>query len=245
MKIESDVIEILEQCEIEGELLLLPDFQLDRKLYVKVDKVLKLAGGIWSRTRKAHIFSEDVGNRLDTLILTGEIVDTNKELQYFTTPAAVVAQLIELADIKTTDNVLEPSAGTGAIAFELLKKGCAVFACEIHEPFAKKLAEKVDAVYPVDFLKWDCSRWQMYDKIVANPPFTRQQDIDHVEKMIDVCSGRVVSVMCASVMWQDNKKAKMFRELIDQMGGKFIELPEGSFKESGTMVNTCIVVVDC
>lgn len=243
MKIETDVIEILEQCRIEENRLFLPDIQLDRKLYVKVNKVLNLAGGTWTRGVKSHVFHEDVGDRLDTLILTGEIVDTNKELQFFETPPAVVEQLFELAELKPDDRILEPSAGKGAIAFAIIDKGFMPIAYEIHEPFVEILSARLACVCWCNFLEG--TGGTKFDKVIANPPFTRQQDIDHVEKMIDVCSGRVVSVMCASVMWRDNKKAKMFRELIDQMGGEFIELPEGSFKESGTMVNTCLVVVDC
>jgi len=242
MNIKQDVIEVLEQCKIEDNKLFLPDGQLDRKLYLDVDKVLKLAGGKWNRSAKAHLFTDDIGDLLDTLILSGEIADIKKELQYFATPPAVVKQLIELADLQPDDSVLEPSAGEGAIALEIVKN-YKTTACEIHKPFADKLSEKMAGVYNVDFLAWDTL--PHFSKIVANPPFTRQQDIDHVCHMIDLCCGRVVSVMSASILFRQNRKTLEFRDDIDSLGGIFIELPEGSFKDSGTMVNACIVCIDC
>lgn len=39
--------EILQKCKVEGNLVKLPDIQLDRKLYLEVSKALNLIGGIW------------------------------------------------------------------------------------------------------------------------------------------------------------------------------------------------------
>jgi predicted RNA methylase len=91
-----------------------------------------------------------------------------------------------------------------------------------------------------DFMK----HTEEYDVIVANPPFSKQQDIDHVNKMMDIAKRRVVSVMSASVLFRDNKKTVAFRKRVEDLGGTFEELPEGTFKESGTNVRTCIVCVD-
>ena len=244
MKIKTEVIGILEQGEIEGNKFFLPDIQLDRKLYLEVNKILGLAGGKWNRSAKAHLFSEDIGDLLDTFILSGEITNTKKELQYFATPKAIVEQLIDLANLERGDSVLEPSAGRGAIAFALAERGYMPTVCEIHEPFIEVLSSHINCVCLGDFLGWQTSDRRFYDKVIANPPFTRQQDIDHVNKMIDFCCGRVVSVMSASVLFRDNKKTAEFRKKIADLEGKFIELPMGSFKESGTMVSACIVIVD-
>lgn len=243
MKIKQEVIDILEQSRIEENRLYLPDIQLERKLYISVDKVLKMAGGKWNRSKKAHLFSEDVGDTIDNIVLLGEICDINKELQYFPTPRSVVNTLIDMADIQEGESVLEPSAGTGAIAFALAKRGYTPTVVEIHPPFALLLSDTFDTIER-DFIEWSKQIDYKYDKIVANPPFTRQQDVDHVISMIDICCGRVVSVMSASVLFRDNKKTVDFRDHIEHLGGRFIDLPENSFKESGTMVNTCILVVD-
>jgi 16S rRNA G1207 methylase RsmC len=83
-----------------------------------------------------------------------------------------------------------------------------------------------------------------YDVIIANPPFSKQQDIDHINKMIDMARRKVVSVASASVLYRDNKKTLSFRERIESLGGTIEMLPENTFSESGTNVNTCVVVVN-
>ncbi len=241
MKISDDVIEIIEQGKVEDTNFFLPDIQLERQLYMKVNKVLTLLGGKWNRKTKSHVFVKNIENLIDNTILSGEIVDIMKELQYFYTPPNIVSQLIKLADIKSTDRVMEPSAGTGSISKEL-NELCKLDVCEVHPEFRDILKEQNMNIVGTDFLEYNPPF--KYDKIVANPPFTRQQDITHVNHMLDICSGRIVSVMSAFVLFRENKRTVEFRERINDLNGEFIELPEGAFKESGTMVRTCIVVVD-
>jgi len=49
--------------------------------------------------------------------------------------------------------------------------------------------------------------------------------------------------MSAGVLFRENRKTVEFRELVNEYG-RFERLPEDSFKESGTGVNTCVVVMD-
>lgn len=248
MRISQEVLNILDQCRVEGNLLFLPDMQIDRKLYTAVNKVLDLMGGKWNRKSKAHIFSIDnTADLLGQCIETGEITDIYKELQFFETPKAVVDLMLEYADLQPSDLILEPSAGKGAIALEMLKRGHKVTACEIHEPFALMLWERIQHVENCDFLQWDPIGF-IFNKIVANPPFTRQQDIDHVNRMLDMVEpgGRVVCIMSAGVRFRQNRKTLDFIAMLDRdtKHYEFIDLPEGSFKESGTMVNTVLLVAD-
>ena len=80
--------------------------------------------------------------------------------------------------------------------------------------------------------------------LVANPPFTGQQDIDHVLHMLKLANRRVVSVMSASVIFRDNHKTVSFRTFMDEFGGTIESLPDGSFSSSGTMVRACIFYAD-
>lgn len=251
MKIETEVMLILDQCRIESNLLYLPDIQLDRKLYVKVNKVLDLMGGKWSRNKKAHVFQIDnAADLLEQCIETGEITDVYKELQFFETPPAIVDMMLEAAEIESEDSVLEPSAGKGAIAFRLMDLGCKVTAIEIHKPFADVLETKLLGVWCGDFLEYPAYRPYLvnglkYSKIVANPPFSGQQDIDHANKMLDLLApgGRLVCVMSASVLFRKNKKTLAFRDRLATLASNvFVELPAGAFKDSGTMVNAVMLV---
>ena len=236
MQISNEVANVLSNSKMDGNNLYLPEGQLDRKLYVAVNKVLVAIKGKWNRGAKAHVFNEPPADIVEEILLTGEYVDQKKEYQFFETPDALAKQLIEMADIQDGEAVLEPSAGKGRIA--RLIEGC--YCVELNEENRIYLKTNCFNLVGRDFLEINCN----YDVIVANPPFSKQQDIDHVNKMLDLAKRRVVSVMSASVTFRDNKKTVDFRERIDSLGGTIELLPEKIFAESGTNVRTCVVVVD-
>ncbi|MDA3809653.1 MAG: methyltransferase [Spirochaetaceae bacterium] len=241
MKINNEVANVLSNSRIEGNKLYLPEGQLDRKLYVSVNKVLVSIKGTWNRSAKAHIFPTDPAEIVDQILLTSEYVDEKKEYQFFETPIPLAERIVEMAEIKKNDVVLEPSAGRGNIAGRIgMSNIC--HCVELNKENAQFLQSIGFDVFNEDFMAFEPDT--EYDVIIANPPFSKQQDIDHVNKMIDIAKRRVVSIMSASVLWRDNKKAGSFRERIKDLGGSFEELPEGEFKESGTNVRTCILVVD-
>jgi len=233
MKISNEVANILSNSTVKGINLFLPKGQLDRKLYVSVDKVLKAIGGKWNRQRKAHLFSESPEDIIEEILQTGEYTDAKKEYNFFETPEPLAKQLIEMADIDG-GTVLEPSAGRGAIA-KFLSCDCV----ELEKSNWKYLVDHGYNLVGDDFLKFNTS----YDYILANPPFQKQQDIDHVTHMITLARKRVVSVMSASILFRTNRKTVEFRELVDSYGGTIIPLPEKTFRDSGTNVNTCVVEV--
>ena len=85
-----------------------------------------------------------------------------------------------------------------------------------------------------------------YDYVIMNPPFEKKQDIDHVTHLFNNAlarHGRLVSVMSAGVMHNSDKKTVAFREFVND-NGYFQELPAGSFKESGTGINTVLCILD-
>jgi 16S rRNA G1207 methylase RsmC len=84
-----------------------------------------------------------------------------------------------------------------------------------------------------------------YDLIVMNPPFSKQQDIDHVSKALDILrtGGILISIMPEGTFFRQNKKTVAFwKKVYDNSEScDIIELPENSFKSSGTMVRTRIL----
>ncbi len=78
-----------------------------------------------------------------------------------------------------------------------------------------------------------------------NPPFKNQADIKHINHALKFLKpgGKLVSVMSASVGFRENTLTNKFRSLIEERGGSIESLPDGAFKESGTMVRTVIVVI--
>lgn len=240
MKINQDVLTALSLCQTEGDQLKLPG-QLDRKLYVETNKVLEAAGGKWNRKTQAHLFDGDSTEIIDRIILSGEIA-TSQEFGCFFTPPAIVKHLIELAEVRPGMLVLEPSAGIGNIAMELFQIRANCDCIEILPKLCKQMYELgIYKTLEADFLSIESK--PLYDRVVMNPPFAKQADIDHINHALRCLKpgGKLVSVMSAGVAFRENKKTTDFRNLIANHSGFIEKLPEGSFKESGTMVSTVIV----
>lgn len=233
MKIDNKIIDILANSTIEDNKLFLPNVKLDRKLYLSVNKVLMALDGKWNRQAKAHIFTKSIQDILEEVILTGKYVDSKKEYQFFETPKDIAKRLIEIADIQEGESVLEPSAGKGAIASLINNCDC----IELNKDNRQFLVDNGFKLVGDDFLSFS----NKYDVIIANPPFSKQQDIDHINHMIDLANHKVVSIASSSVLFRSNKKTVDFRDRIEKLRGNIIPLPEKSFNVSGTNVNTCIV----
>lgn len=253
MNIKQNILEIIEQGETKDNLFYLPNCKLDRKTYLEVNKVLEYLGGKWNRKFKAHLFESSISDAIDDILLTGMVTDKKKEFQFFETPQDIVGQLIELAEIDPEHKCLEPSAGQGIIAEALRKIVNKNLTCvELMPENVAVLISKGFQVQAGDFLKYeyipsfvsDCA-FILYDRIVMNPPFTKQQDLLHVEKAL-IClksGGILVSVMSAGVMFRKNKRTLSFWEKVNKHKYEVIELPKGAFKLSGAMVNTIILKI--
>lgn len=241
MNVEPDVLTVLSNATIDGARLTLVG-QLDRKLYERTNKVLVAAGGKWNRAAKAHVFAEDPAAVIDRVILTGKIDSARDDFEYFPTPPAVVAELIVRADLRGGLRVLEPSAGQGAIVHEV-EKVCHVDCIELMPKNLAILTRLGYAASGGDFLTLPVT--PIYDRVVMNPPFSRQADIKHVQRALEWLrpGGRLVSVMSAGVRFRGDAIATGFRALVDFAGGAIEPLPEGSFKSSGTNVSTVIVTI--
>ena len=241
MKIKEDILKILDKCTIEGDTVFLPNEQLDRKTYTDVNKCLESIGGKWNKKAKGHVFDEDPTELFDNLILTGETVDLKKEYQYFPTPSDIAKSLVEMAEIKDNDIILEPSAGQGVIA-DLIPKENIKLVIELNSNNAKILENKGYQVICTDFLTYNNYK---FDKVIMNPPFSRQQDVDHILHAFSLLKegGILVAIVSESPFFRENKKSVEFRKWLTDNNAIVLPLLEGAFKESGTMVKTRIIKV--
>ena len=110
MKIEKEILNILERCTMEigkKNIVYLPPEQLDRKTYLAVNKCLEAIGGKWSRKEKGHIFEDYPVNIFENLLLTGEVEDIKKEFQFFETPKELARQMIEMAELKDNEKMYD------------------------------------------------------------------------------------------------------------------------------------------
>lgn len=257
MKIAQDVLNVLSHSRVDGHILYLPPEQLERKLYLDVNKCLELIGGQWNRKEKGHVFSSDPSDLLDEMINTGEVTDSKKEFQFFETPKEIVKRMIDYAEIKPSDSLLEPSAGHGAILdkFPMEHLRCANELNEESYNFlVKRFHGKAVNIYNYDFLDpklyLNPNFPVEFDKIIMNPPFSKGQDVKHIFQAWDILAmgGRLVSIVSESPFFRENKLSQEFRkwlfDLEDKCQAWVYDLDAGAFKESGTMVKSRIIVAD-
>ena len=129
MEINETVRDILAECTIEGNILKLPDRQLDRKIYTDVNKVLEHLGGKWNRKLKGHLFDSSPEAAIEEVILSGEYTNLKKEFQFFETPTELASRLCDMAEITSDCIVIEPSVGKGRIADVIMKRYPAKLYC--------------------------------------------------------------------------------------------------------------------
>jgi hypothetical protein len=245
-----EVTDILKQCTVEGNTVKLPGMQLDRGDYMKVKAAMLKMGGKWKGGKaQGFVFGIDPSGLIGQAA-GGEVRNVKKEYQFFETPARLAAELVDMAAIDSMGHsVLEPSAGRGAIVRALNNKGTVPDCFELMGENRAAMEGDSSLRFNMvghDFLEGRGNGRPKYDRIVANPPFSRNQDIEHVMEMWGRLGegGRIVSV--ASVHWQHsgNRKETAFREWLGGVGAVIEPLPPEAFKESGTMVRTCVLIID-
>lgn len=247
MKLTDDVRQVLScRTGTNGNRLTLTGPRLDPKLYARVSEVFEAIGGRWTTREQAHVFPADARTALDALLAAGEVTtlhEKKQQAQFFPTPAPVVRRLLELAGVRPGMEVLEPSAGSGAIATALVAAGAVVDCIERDPGYAALLAGVGAArVTVADFLS--LRPFLRYDRVVMNPPFTRGVDIAHVEHALGLLKpdGLLVSVMSTAVVEFPDRTAA-FRALVESRCGSVELVGEGTFRKSGTDTATVIVTI--
>lgn len=245
------------KCRIAANVVYLPDIR-EGKLnnYAEVRKAFLNAGA--SYKNNSFIFPTDAKPYIDRL-MGGESVNIKKEFQFFATPANLATYLVELANIHSPDLlVLEPSGGQGAIVKAILEyePRLCVHTYELMDINRAILEQIKNCIvlgadflenYPINGNHASSSHSNLtFDRIVANPPFNKNQDIEHIRAMYKRLNkgGRIVSV--ASNSWRNGgqKKQVQFREWLEEIGAIIEDVEAGTFKESGTNIATCIVIID-
>lgn len=171
---------------------------------------------------------------------SGRIVNAKKDFDFYKTPKAVTDVMFQVFMPAHKDRILEPSAGDGAIIEACLETFSGYKlefdAIELNPMNRAKLIEKGINLIHDDFLTFELKS-RGYNVIYANPPFKNY--IDHVAKMSE-CADHVCFIAPTSLKFKKDRKTKALREFIDAHEGFIEDLPDNSFKESGTGVS-CVV----
>ncbi len=165
----------------------------------------------------------------------------------YPTPEPVGFKMVEWLGLKAGDSVLEPSAGTGAIA-QWVQQGISLTAVEPSFDLYGKLSVNVNTgnakILQTDFE--DFSIKNKFNGIAMNPPFVGGKAIKHLKKAFRHLKdgGRIAAII------PEGKAAKDFDEWLesDDLVGAFpvatIKLPQVTFEKAGTKVRTKIIVLD-
>jgi SAM-dependent methyltransferase len=253
LALDQETLRVLSGGTLEDGVFRITAGQLPRKLYESVNEILEKLGGRWDRKARGHVFQDDPSDALDRVIISGEIGPAN-EFDFFETPKDLARRMVEMAEVFPGQRILEPSAGKGAILREILsyvetEVRLPVLAewCEI-DPARQEACRLVSGRDPVaaDFLSVPMDSWDFcWNRILMNPPFSRGRDVEHITHAHKLLApgGRLVAIASGSVGFRQERRYQAFRDLVAKHG--YIEpLPAGTFKASGTDVNTVLVVMD-
>ncbi|MGG6267061.1 hypothetical protein ACQ4M3_12910 [Leptolyngbya sp. AN03gr2] len=211
---------------------------------------MKAFGGqevIFDRAKQAIdslILPDPLLNERKTQLLLKELDVLSRGIKsFFPTPQLVAQRMVKLARIKPGDRVLEPEAGSGAIAEEIRSAGANAVVMEIQEDLREILNLKGFTVSGHDFLIDAQNQIDTYDAVVANPPFENFADVIHLQQMVDSTKPgqRIVSLMSNGPFFREDDRAQEFRTWFTELNGVYEKIPGGTFATTG--VPAILVVI--
>ncbi len=240
------VEDVLRHCTFNDNILRLPDVQLNPKSYAEVKKWITEAGGKWNGGKIQGFTFDFDATRVAGILMSGKRCNLKQEYQFFSTPPALAEWLVSLSDVKPEYAVLEPSAGTGAI-IKAIHKTCPEVVVDAFElmPENRQTLEKMINVSLVDE---DFTQGvpRLYDRIFANPPFAKNQDIRHTRMMYDALDpngGEMCVITSRHWVNAPETECEQFRNWLHEVNAETHEIPSGVFDESGTSVATMAIVI--
>lgn len=171
-----------------------------------------------------EVLPDESGERPDKKQASTEV---SKDLQFYRTPKEVIDRILNNHRLIKGDLVLEPSCGDGAILDALKEKGCKTMGVEFDAGRCNQSRAKGHQVIMGNFLELEPH--ESFDAVVMNPPFYGKHYVKHVEHALKFLKvgGELITILPASA-WYEHKLLR----------GKWTDLPTGSFRESGTNINT-------
>lgn len=193
----------------------------------------------WDRAKSYYYGTVKQGN--------GRNARGREHSEYFATPEPLGLKMVEWADIRGGESVLEPSAGHGAIA-RWFPENTENRAIEYTDELSSKLSLRFNGdVQTGDFMAHHIVN--KYDAIVMNPPFGHggKQAAEHVGKAMKHLrdGGRIVALIprgpAADKQFDallQSDEAKHIYQIAD------IHLPSVTFERAGTSVATRVIVLE-
>ncbi|MES3674452.1 DEAD/DEAH box helicase family protein [Halomonas elongata] len=166
---------------------------------------------------------------------------------YFATPEPVGLKMVEWAGIRPGDDVLEPSAGHGAIA-RWIPEGAQTHAVEPSYELASRLLLSAGHAKVYESSFEDLAKSNKYDSIVMNPPFGLggSTAIAHLDRAFSNHlrnNGRVVALIPTGPA-ADKRFDKWLEGAENVAMVADVQMPAATFERAATNASTRIVVMD-
>lgn len=223
------MVEFAKKEELYGDLPAM--FQRLQRMGITRRELLRQALREMGSTKTKTGLNESKVAKLERELKKKVLGNRNAFVDFFPTPESRARHIIELADIEPGMKVLEPSAGNGMLADAAKSQGADVEVVELASDLSDILKEKGHKVVGNDFLAF---RGKGYDRIVMNPPFSNDMDIDHVRHAYGMLKpgGKMVAVMSSMAGERSNNKNRAFKDWLAELDATEEMDPEGTFKES-------------
>lgn len=173
--------------------------------------------------------------------------EVSKDLQFYRTPNKAVNWFMNKIYFKEGESILEPSCGDGALLDGIRNrisggngdyrngvKGVLIVGVEYDQSRCEQSRQKGYTVHHANFLTWQTR--EKFDKIIMNPPFYGKHYVKHIDRAYEflVETGTIYAILPIT--------ARLNHGILDEKYDcKWCDLPFGSFSESGTNINTCMV----
>ncbi len=233
-----------------------PPYQFARILETVEDYQKLRAAGIKSDSDLADALIEyrnlEAGKKQESPLVKAERELIGKKFEgfdFFPTPPALAERMARELDIKPGMKVLEPSAGKGDLA-DAVKAAQPEADVKVIEPLSdlrEILTMKNHEVIDTNFENFETD--QKFDRIIMNPPFSKNRDIRHVRKAYELLApgGKMIAIMGNHSAFANDKESVEFRDWLDAVGGTSESLGQvfagkDAFRQTG--VNSQLVTIE-
>lgn len=163
-----------------------------------------------------------------------ESTAVSKDLQYYPTPPETVNRVMREIYIEEGDLILEPSCGCGRL-MDGIRAECPkaiIHGIEFDGARAQEARGKGHKVLTANFLETEPT--PKYDRVIMNPPFYGKHYAKHVNHALKFLKpGGILTAILPITARYDH----------GLLEGRWRDLPVGSFRESGTNINTTVLTI--
>lgn len=241
--LQLELSQMLELMTLSGDRIELPsDIGFASKSYAALKGAVTKAGGHY-RNSGFDFDDQETAQDVLTRLIAGESINIKKSLQFYPTTEVAGERLLRGLDL-TGKVVFEPSAGDGFLVEQAYLAGAAEVLCaEIYEKFHPAIERSGGRIIGTDVFQLNSASLSDIDVVLMNPPFSGGQDIKHVLHVLGLIPEQVEvhAIISASVLHNSSKIYDSFRSFLAGHDIEVEEMEAGVFKDSGTMIRSCIV----